>query len=452
MDGNSLTREYLEILKSNTNFYYEDYILAKEKVSKSNAKYKGKPVPFLYQPMFFTDDDIDNFNRIAKMVMNIGNKVTNRYLVDGEFRKKFKYPKLLEELILVDPGYDMNIPIGRFDLFYQGGDVFKFIEINTDGTSGMNEENTFSEIILDSQAISPMKDKYRINYFELMEKWVKDSLKVYSSYENKVENPNIAIVDFKETGITAEFEEIQKVYERLGYSCYIIDPRDLDYKDKGLYFQDIKIDMVYRRIVTVEFIEKSSESPALIEAYKNKAFCMIGSLRSQIMHNKIIFKVLHDEETWDLFTEEEIDFIKAHIPYTEEFGKDRDLVEKLRINKDSYIIKPIDSFASQGVYAGRDYREEEWENILEKSFDQEYLYQEFIDPYTREFAEFREDGSLEIDSFNMNVGVYMYRENFAGVYTRISKNNIIFGREGYYSIPNLWVRKNKRKTSLSLLL
>lgn len=444
MEGKKLTEEYLDILKEDRNFYYEDYKLAQEKVNQSNARYKGKPVPFLYQPMFFTDEDIENFNRIAKIVMSIGNKVTDRYIEDRNYRKKFKYPKLLEELILEDPGYEINIPIGRFDLFYKGGDVFKFIEINTDGTSGMNEENTFSKIILESEAIKPMKEKYKIRYFELMDRWVEDSLRIYSQFKNKVEEPNIGIVDFKETGITAEFEEFKKAYEKKGYKCYIIDPRDLKYRDKGLYFNDIKIDMIYRRIVTVEFIEKSDEILDLIEAYREGVVCLIGSLRSQIMHNKIIFKILYDKETWEFLSQEEVEFIKAHIPYTEELKGNKELFNQLKNNKDSYIIKPIDSFASQGVYAGRDYPIEEWEELLRDSWEKEYLYQEFIDPYRRKFAQFTETGDLKIEEFNMNVGVYMYDEEFAGVYTRISKENIIFGREGYYSIPNLWIsEKNK---------
>ena len=443
MNGKELTQEYLDILKKDTEFYYKDYKDAMRKVDESNAKYKGKPVPFLYQPMFFTDEDIANFNRIAKIVMSIGNKVTDEYVANSEYRKKFKYPKLLEDLILEDPGYDINIPMGRFDLFYEGGDRFKFIEINTDGTSGMNEENTFSEIILESEAIKPMKEKYDIEYFELMDRWVEDSLRVYSQFDNKVENPNIAIVDFKETGITAEFEEFQKAYEKKGYNCYIIDPRDFEFRNKGLYFGDIKIDMIYRRIVTVEFIEKSDEIEDLIEAYRAGVVCLIGSLRSQIMHNKIIFKLLYDEDTWKLLSDSEVDFIKAHIPFTEELKGDELLFNKLKNSKDDYIIKPLDSFASQGVHAGRDYSQTEWEDLLEKSWNDEYLYQEFIDPYTRKFVEFEDDGSIRTDEFNMNVGVYMYDEVFAGVYTRISKNNIIFGREGYYSIPNLWVKEKK---------
>lgn len=440
MNGKSLTKEYIEIVKEDENKHYKDYKKAVEKVAKSNAKYKGKPVPFLYQPMFFTEKDVINFNRIGDILMPIANKVIDKYLESPEYRKLFGYSDLLEELILVDPGYNTYIPISRFDLFYEDEDKFKFIEINTDGSSGMNEDNLISKVLLETEPMKKMKEKYNIDYFELVDKWVDESLKTYSTYNKKVDKPNVAIVDFKETGISAEFEEFQKAYIKKGYNAKIVDPRDLEYKDGKLYGDGMRIDLIYRRIVTVEFIEKADEIPELIEAYKDGAVCVIGSLRSQIMHNKIIFKILHDEETLEFLIEEERNFIKNHIPYTKELSGGKDIFSEILKNKNKYIIKPMDSFASQGVYAGVDFTGEEWKDILEKSWDENYLFQEFITPYTRPFVEF-ENEKLQVADYNLNIGVYMYNEKFAGAYTRISKDTIIFGQEGYYSIPNMMVKR-----------
>ncbi|NMB27362.1 MAG: glutathionylspermidine synthase family protein [Tissierellia bacterium] len=440
MNGISLTEEYINIVKEDQNKYYEDYKKAVEKVANSNAKYKGKPVPFLYQPMFFTEQDIENFIRIGNTLISIANKVTGKYIESPRYREKFRYPKLLEELILVDSGYDMNIPIGRFDIFYYGNDKFKFIEVNTDGSSGMNEDNILAKVLLETESMKKMKEKYNITYFELVDKWVEECIKTYNKFDKKVEKPNIAIVDFKESGITAEFEEFKKAYIKKGYRAEIVDPRDLKYIDGSLYFNEMKIDLIYRRIVTVEFIEKSKEIPDLINAYIDGAVCVVGSLKSQIMHNKIIFKILHDRETLEFLTEEETKFIKDHIPYTEEFSGDRKVFDEVLNNKDKYIIKPVDSFASQGVYAGVDLTQDEWKEVLGKSWNQDCLFQEFIQPPVRPFVQFKK-GGLKIEDFKLNIGAFMYNETFAGLYTRISKDNIIFGREGYYSIPNMLVKE-----------
>src|SRR5699024_5966401 len=157
--------------------------------------------------------------------------------------------------------------------------------------------------------------------------------------------------------------------------------RDLKYKDGHLYYNDTQIDMIYRRIVTTEFIEKSQEIADLIAAYKDGAVCMIGSLRSQIMHNKIIFKILHDESTLSFLNAEEQQLIKNHVPITKEFEGHQEVFYRVQNNKNDYILKPIDSFASQGVNTGRDFEQDQWNRIVEQCWEKGFIYQEFIDPY-----------------------------------------------------------------------
>lgn len=164
MDVEKLTSKYIEIVKSDENRFYKDYLRTVEAVANSSAIYKGKPVPFLYQLMFFTKEDLETFKSIGKTMISITNKVVNKYKESPEFRKKFGYSKLLEELILTDHGYDVNVPIGRFDIFYGGPGNFKFCELNTDGSSAMNEDNTIGRILLETESMKIMKEKYSISF------------------------------------------------------------------------------------------------------------------------------------------------------------------------------------------------------------------------------------------------------------------------------------------------
>lgn len=439
MRYSDINKEYINIVKSNPEKYYNDYVLMKEKVANSTAIYKGEPVPFLYHPMFYTEEDINNFEEIVDILMSITNKVTDSYIKSKEFRKKFEYSKELEELILVDNGYDINVPIGRFDLFYKDKDNFKFCELNTDGSSAMNEDNTVGNILMEAKAMKELGKDYDLSIFELIHKWVDASIDIFRKWNSKIDKPNIAIVDFIESGTSSEFKVFQKAFIDKGYNTIIVDPRDLKYRDDGLYFEDFKIDLVYRRIVTFELIEKMDEIPDFIEAYKNKAFCSIGSIKSQIMHNKIIFKILHDEDTLELLTERERNFVKNHIPKTGLFKVDKEIYRMVLSNKDKYIMKPLDLNASQGVYTGRDLSHEEWENKLEKNWDTDYIYQEFFVPFTRDHIVF-EEGNLKIEEFKSIVGLFIYKEKFAGMYTRIGKENIISGLTSYYTAPNILVK------------
>lgn len=441
MKGRDIHKELIDVIKEDEEFYFDDYAKTMEKVINSDATFAGEPVPTLYNPYYVTDEDLEDFSYITKTMLSIIDKVTKEYIENEDYRKRFLYPKFLEELILVDNGYDINVPIGRFDFFYKDRDNFTFIELNTDGASCMNEDNTIGKIILETKANEKLKEKYNLDYFELFDSWVDESLKIYSKFDPNNKNPNVAIMDFKESATLTDFNKFKKAYEKRGLNCKIVDPRDVIYKDGKMYFEDYQIDLVYRRIVTFELVNNYEEIPDFIEAYKNKAFCSIGSIKSQIGHNKIFFKILHDQDTLDLLSEEEREYVKKHIPFTDLFKGDLSVYEEVLNNKDKYIMKPMDMNASQGVFVGRDLDYDRWKEKLDEVWNKDYIYQEFIDPYGREFATFTEDKKVHSTNFGVVVGVFMYNEEIAGVYNRIGNENIISNVASYYSIPGIKVEK-----------
>lgn len=438
MKDSNINDEYIDLIKNNEEEYIKDYKDTIKKVEDSTAVYKGKPVPFLYHPMFYIKEDIDDFNRIGDMMISIGNKITDHYIEDKEYRKKFGFPKLVEDLIQVDNGYDINVPMGRFDIFYRDIDNFKFCEINTDGSSAMNEDNELSKILLETKTMKNLKEKYDIDYFELFYSWVDEAIDIYNKFDSSNKNPNVAIVDFKESGTPKEFERFRDTFIDRGCNCIIVDPRELEYREGALYHKDYKIDLVYRRIVTFELIKKADEIKDFLDAYRDMAFCCIGSIKSQVIHNKIFFQVLHEQESLDLLNEAERDFVKNHIPHTGIFAGNEETFDYILDHKDKYIMKPMDLNASYGVYVGKDFSQEKWKEKLKESWNKDYLYQEFIEPYKRDFMVF-EDGEFKTKSLNTIIGLYMYNEKVKGLYTRIGPNNIISGLTDYYVLPSLYV-------------
>lgn len=438
MDINKTINEYMDLVLDKQKDYHDDYYKTLEKVKYSKAQYRGKPVPFLYHPFFVNKEIVKDFTKISETMVSIGNKVTNKYIEDVNFRKKFGFPEWIEDLIEIDNGYDINFPMARFDVFYEDYDNFKFCELNTDGSSAMNEDNTIGKILLETKALKEFGNSHKLDYFELIDTWVDTSIEIYNKYDSRNKSPNVAIVDFIESGTSAEFEVFKEAYNAKGYNCIIVDPRELEYRDDKLYHGNYRIDLAYRRIVTFDLIDKVDEVPDFIEAYKNRAFCCIGSIRSQVIHNKIFFKVLHDEDTLELLSQEERDFVKGHIPYTGIFGDKDEVFTKVLNNKDKYIMKPMDLNSSQGVYVGKDLSQEDWETRLKKDWNNKYIYQEFVDVYTRPYLVF-EDDKFIVEDFGAVIGLFLYKEKFAGVYTRIGQKNIISGVTDYYTAPCILV-------------
>src|SRR5690606_4649506 len=112
-------------------------------------------------------------------------------------------------------------------------------------------------------------------------------------------------------------------------------------------------------------------------AYLEGSVCVVGPLRSQVIHNKIIFAILHDSTKTPFLTEEEREFVTKHIPYTTIFdAKNDDLVEFTINNKDELVLKPMDKYASRGVRIGTDFTEKEWEKIIKEEAKEEYILQQ----------------------------------------------------------------------------
>jgi glutathionylspermidine synthase len=434
--GAEINQKYLGMIIESGKKYLNDYNITVEKVKNSSAQYKGKPVPFLYSPMFFSPEEEEFLKDVVKKITNIGNKVTDKYIESAEYRKGYGFPKFIEEMILRDNKYKDHFPVGRFDIFYNSPGDFKFCELNTDGSSAMNEDNTIANILLESEALKDFNKEFDMKNRELFDTWVDASLQLYRQWKGVDHKPNVAIVDFVESGTSAEFLEFKKAYEKKGLDCIIADPRDLVYKDGGLYKDEYRIDLVYRRIVTFELIQKYEEVPDFIKAYMDDVMCTIGTIRSQVIHNKLFFKRLHDADTKAFLTDEENEFVKKHIPFTGILGNDENVRSEVVKNKDRYILKPMDMNASQGVYIGKDMDGENWKEAVEKSFDSDYLYQEFVEPPVRAFPVFH-DGEFTSEQMKSIVGLFAYNGEYSGIYTRLSRSNIISGVTNYYAVPNI---------------
>lgn len=428
--------EYENIVKDFPEQCRQDYQSIISRVENSSAKFQGETIPFLYQPMFFTHGDILAFAKLTNIVMGILDKVVEKYLASAEFRKKFGFSPLLEELILVDPGYPTPVPMARLDIFYYQPHNFKFCEFNADGSSGMNKSNVLEKIFLDSLPMRRLKLKYKIHYFELIEKWVNHCLQLYDQFAPQQTKPNVAIVDWQGAGNIKEFEAFQEAFMQKGCRTVIADPRQLKYDGRMLSYQDMKIDLVYRRVVTSELIQRQAEVRDLISAYRDKAVCMVGPLRSEISHNKIIFKVLH-QDTEDILTAEEREFVQQHIPFTAEFQGDRSIFSQVLKNKDRYVLKPTDMYAAAGVYLGKEFSETRWRQIIEQCWENNYLYQEYCQPFCGRLVDIEQRVSTSL--YNQMVGLFVYDKKFSGLYTRVGQGDVISQQQGYFILPNYYL-------------
>ena len=436
----NLSRLYEQMksdIKSNIEKHEQQYEQIRSNVEQSSAIYHGHPVDFLYNLILVDQYKLHNFQEKLDKFNQILKKITTKYLSDPKFRSYFRFPELMEELIMIDPGYEIEYPVARFDFFNPYNDKnIKFCELNTDGSSAMNEVRVLQREFSNSALIKDYDHEYNFNGFELFYSLIDDILDNYRQFKGEKEvDPNIAIVDFTGDGTVHEFEEFKKRFIKKGYDTVICDPRKMEYREGNLYYNEMKIDLIYRRATTARMVDEGDEIGDFLQAYRDGAVCVVGSFRSQIPHNKIIFAILHDRDKVAFLSDDEHKFIEKHIPWTAVFdSRNEELITRLKENKDDYLLKPADLCAGQGVYIGRDYTQKEWEEIMVNLDDYLYLAQEFIEVPKMEMPVY-EKGELKFEEFNYILGIFQYNQVLEGLYCRAGRENIIAPAGESFTVP-----------------
>lgn len=419
---------------------------AQDRMIKSTAYSHGILVHTLYMPKIFTEEANMYFKYISDTMYAILDKVIREYEKNEEYRKLFGFDKKLEELILRPRAYDCSLPIARIDIFFNEDDFsFKFCEFNADGASAMNEDRELNNVMSKTLPYKQFAERFNVCTSEFFESWVNTFLSIYSQTPNAVKKPHVAIVDFMHGETNNEFEMFKKTFNKKACTCEICEITELKYENGALYSQTgKKLDAIYRRAVTCDIMEHYDEVLPFIQAVKDNAVVLIGDFRTQVIHNKIVFKILHDKATSKFLTDEECEFIKEHIPFTATLTAET--VEKYKVleNKNKWVIKPEDSYASKGVYAGvEDEDIKKWQKAVRENIGKHYLLQEYCTPYERPNIDLLYNADAQYMNYSNITGLFVYGGKMQGAYSRIAKNSIISTQYSEMSLPTIIVSEKK---------
>ena len=93
-------------------------------------------------------------------------------------------------------------------------------------------------------------------------------------------------------------------------------------------------------------------------------------------------------------------------------------------NKDRWILKPSDSYGSDSVADGKGRTQEEWKEVVARTYEKDFICQEYATQYTTENIEFAFQESTFGPYINMS-GLYSYNGTFTGIYSRQAAGTII---------------------------
>jgi len=434
----SYEQELLQWIESHLEEARQDFHEIQQAIRNSVLCYKGRCVQSPAVPKIYSRRDAVLMEKFVADCFGVFNKVIDRYLADEAYRRLFPFSPALERLILLPAQYACRVPMARVDFFFnEGTRGIKLCEINTDGTSAMNEDRILGGLLHKNRAYLQFAEAHACRPFELFGSWVDEFLSLYREYSQSDALPTVAIVDFLEKATLPEFKQFALAFAERGVKAEIVDIRDIQYTDGSLLTPNgDKIDAVYRRAVTSDIMANYEQVQPFLQGALAGAACLVGGFRTQIIHNKALFGILHREETLSFLTPEERAFVLRHVPLTYPLLPSYIEKHNLLAEKDRWLIKPYDSYGSRGVYAGIDCAQSDWDRLVRECAGDGYLMQEYCAPYRSQNIDFTDEQPKARPFCNIT-GVFCYNERPYGIYSRLSKGNVISSQYDEKTIATL---------------
>ncbi len=215
-------------------------------------------------------------------------------------------------------------------------------------------------------------------------------------------------------------------------------------QDGVLRHGEFAIDVVYKRLLVNEYLPEMDAHPALVEAYRARAICMVNSFRSKLVHKKTLFALLTDENYNHLFSSAELEVIRGHVPWTRRVrneytsldGKQIDVLDYARRNRDNLVLKPNDDYGGSGIWIGWNSEQDAWEDAIGQALaNGDYLIQQRVRTARELFPALGSDGKIHFAEQLVDLDPLLFNGRVRSAFTRLSSSELANVSSGGGMVP-----------------
>lgn len=422
-----------------------------EGLERSKLIFGGRRLSPYLRPHFVTEEDFARVRAICETVWGAIQKVKDAAVEDDALLDELGLTDIERELVSIDPGYNEVSPTSRLDSFLTE-DAYSFVELNGESPAGIAYADAAYEIFLRLPVMQRFAESYNVRPLYGRRLMLDVLLRAHEEYLGRRPErpPRIAIVDLKGMPTQKEFELFKEFFESEGYPSVICSPDELEWTGGRLRAGDFEIDIVYKRLLVNEYLPIMHEQPALLDAYRAGAICMVNSFRSKLIHKKALFAVLTNERHAHLFNEEERRAIRAHVPWTrkvraektEHYGKEVELLEFAVERRDRLVLKPNDDYGGHGISIGWNTDEISWGEALQSALaNGDYLLQERVPTARETFPALLPDGSIEFAEQLVDLDPLLFDGKVGSAFTRLSYTELANVTSGGGMVPTFIISR-----------
>lgn len=393
-----------------------------------------RPLCTVLRPRFLLAEQYRFLQQRVSLLLSAFDKAYQRAIADPGFRAQFGLLEWEEELIRDDHGYRDPSPVSRLDAFFvheRGG--LRFTEYNAETPAGAAYGDLLSEAFLGLPVMRRFLRQWEVRPLPARHQVMHALLTAYQEWSGRRELPRIAILDWKEVPTYSEFVVTVDYLRSQGVDCVIADPREVEYRGGRLYADGHPVDLIYKRVLISELVERGGMDHPVVRAVREGAVCMVNPFRCKILHKKASLAVLTDERNAEMFGEEEQDAIAAHIPWSRVVeerrttfrGKEIDLIPFIRDGREHLVLKPNDEYGGTGIVLGWEADAEQWEAALRQALAEPYIVQDRIDIPSEPYPSLL-DGTLRVADRIMDTAPFVFHgEYMDGCLTRLSTESLV---------------------------
>jgi hypothetical protein len=375
------------------------------RMESGNLSEGGRLVcPFL-RPSFISRRQYDSLVRTGEALISAIDRMGEMALRNPALLARLELLPAEKMLAAIDPGYQALEVAARLDSQVSNGHL-SFVHYNADSPSGAAYADALAGLFYDAPPVKQFRKKYHLTRLGGKKHLLQALLKAYKQFGG-VRKPNIAIVEFRPVyhSRQSEYELFRDYFRGEGYPVEIVSPEQLEYRGGVLRKGPFEIHLVYRRFGVQEFLTRFDLTHPLVQAYRDRAVCIVNSFRAELAHKKAMFGLLTDEMLTEKFPAAERKAIREHVPWTRlaSLGKTTyqektiDLPEFIAKNREKLALKPNDDYSDRHVYFGWEMDDESWGRALKQVMRMPYVVQERVEPARSVFP-------------MMNFGVLEFRE------------------------------------------
>lgn len=338
---------------------------------------------------------------------------------DGALRARMGLSEVEEAALHLDPGFPSPDGIGRLDGFIDTSGALRFVEYNADSPGGIAFGAALGELFAALPTMRRFGERHPLTLIPVLDDLLTTLLRHYRAWGGREAAPTIGIVDWEGLGTAPEFVICRDHFRAAGYPSLISHPAALEVREGRLWdgLTGQAIDIVYKRVLVGEILERLGLDNVLTETMRARAACVVNSYRIQLIFKKVLFALL--SERWDdpRFSPAQQRAIRAHLPWTrvvaegpaDFHGRSVDLPRLLTDEQSRFVLKPNGEYGGKGVVLGWEVTPEAWQAALAGALasPSPYVVQERIPLATEPFPLLR-DGALAFEPRFMDLDPYSW--------------------------------------------